>query len=186
MPRYDHLVLERLPDRLERRKRPGFGSAPKRDSRAQADRVSRELDAAIEVQRRRRKPAAIRPELILRVNMDGQRFDEDWEALGLTVLSTDADKSLVLFSSNEELREFRERIAAYRNGPREGRKTAPKAAFLLSIEMIGTVEPADRIAPASRISGSPGRRISARTTRMSSISSFGILVPAIAVVSVPS
>lgn len=145
MPRYDHLVLECLPDRLERRKRRGFGNAPQRDERAQADRISRELDTAIEVQRRRRKPAIVRPDLILRVSMQGQRFDEEWEALGLTVLSTDADKSLVLFASNEELREFRDRIAAYRGGPQEGRKAAPYNGFLSSIGTIGTVEPSDRI-----------------------------------------
>lgn len=153
MPRYDHLVLERLPERFERRKRRGFGRPPQRDERAQADRISRELDTAIEIQRRRRNPTAIRPELILRVDMQGQHFEGDWEALGLTVLSTDPDRSLVLFSSNDELREFRLRIEAYRGGAREGRMAAPHNAFLSSIGAIGTVEPADRIGPRLKEAG---------------------------------
>ncbi|TPQ51188.1 hypothetical protein C2U72_09590 [Prosthecomicrobium hirschii] len=153
MPRYDHLILERLPERFERRKRPGFGQAPQRDERTHADRINRELDTAIEVQRLRRRPTAIRPELILRVSMLGQRFEDDWEALGLTVLSSDADRSLVLFSSNEELRDFRERIAAYSGGAREGRRAAPHNAFLSSIEGIRTVEPVDRIGPRLRDAG---------------------------------
>ena len=153
MALYDHLFLQRLPERFERRKRRGFGEAPQRDPRAQADRVERELEAAIEVQRQRRRPTAIHPDLILRVNMLGQTFEADWEQLGLTVLATDADKTLVLFSSSEELLQFRERIAAYRVGPLPGKKSAAYNAFLSSINAIGTVEPSDRIGPRLRDEG---------------------------------
>lgn len=153
MARYDHLILERLPERFERRRRRGFGGAPQRDPRLQADRVQRELDAAIDLQRRRRPSAAIRPDLILRVNMQGQTFEADWEQLGLTVLSTDVDKTLILFSSSEELRQFRDRIAAYRGEPPPGQRGPPHNAFLSSIEKIGTVEASDRIGPRLREDG---------------------------------
>ena len=145
MPRYDHLILERLPQRFERRKKRGFGAPPHRNPITQADRVQGELNAAIDSQRRRSRPTAIHPDLILRVSMQGQTFEDDWEALGLTVLSSDSDKSLILFSSNEDLRQFRDRIAAYRQGPRDGQRDPPYNSFLSSIDSIGAVDPSDRI-----------------------------------------
>lgn len=112
MARYDHLQLVRLPEQLERRKRQGFGAAPERDRPEHSRRIVTELDDAIAVQQRRRPPEAVNPSLILRVRMTGSLLESDWEALGLTVLSSDADRTLVLFSSNDELRDFRARLVA--------------------------------------------------------------------------
>lgn len=145
MARYDHLRLVRLPEQVERRKRPGFGSAPDRDRPAHSRRLAAELDDAVAVQLRRRPPEAVNPSLILRVRMTGSLLEGDWEALGLTVLSSDADRTLVLFSSNDELREFRDRLAAYGGPIPAGQAGAPYANFVASIAAVGTVEPRDRI-----------------------------------------
>lgn len=145
MPQYEHLNLVRLPERLARRKRPGFGSAPGRDPSTHASKLSGELDTAVETQRKRRKPEFVDPALILRVQMTGSFLEEDWEQLGLTVVSSDRDQTLVLFSSSDDMQEFRARLQAYQGGARPERKAAPYNSFISSIEKIGTVEPKDRI-----------------------------------------
>jgi len=145
MARYEHLPLFRLPERFERRKRPGIGSPPTRDRSAHTSILRAELDAAVEAQQRRRKPEFVDPSLVLRVRMNGQPMEEDWERLGMTVLSSDADRTLVLFSSSDDMREFRARLDAYQAGPPPNQVNAPYNAFVSTIETIGSVEPRDRI-----------------------------------------
>ncbi|WP_396594836.1 S8 family peptidase [Brevundimonas sp. R86498] len=144
MARYDHLRLVRLPEQLERRKT-GGGQAPVRDAPVHGARIRSELDAVIETQKRRRRPDAINPSLILRVQMSGPLLEQEWEKVGLTVLSTDPDRTLVLFSTTDDLTEFRERLEAFSLGVPEGQKGPSFAAFIGGIETIGDVEPRDRI-----------------------------------------
>jgi hypothetical protein len=152
MARYEHLRLLRLPEQMERRKH-GGGRAPERDAPVHAGRIRRELDAAVETQQRRRRPEAIDPALILRVQMAAALQEPEWEKVGLTVLSTDEDRTLVLFASSDELREFRERLEAFAQGPAPDRKGAPYAAFIGGIEHVGAVEPRDRIGPRLKAEG---------------------------------
>ncbi len=116
MPRYEHLRLVRLPEQFERRKTGGGGPPPKRDPMGHSQRLRDELDQAIAVQQQRRRPEFIDPSLILRVQMTGALLEEQWEQLGLTVLSSDADRTLVLFASADDMTEFRQRLAAYAQG----------------------------------------------------------------------
>ena len=143
--RYDHLQLVRLPEQFERRKHGGGGPPPLRDRVEHSRRLREELDTATEAQRRRRKPEFVDPSLILRVQMTGAPLEADWERLGLTLLSSDPDRSLVLFASNDDMREFRERLDAYRVGAPPGQKNAPYNSFIGTIERIGSVEARDRI-----------------------------------------
>ncbi len=83
--------------------------------------------------------------MILRVQMSGAPLEEDWERLGLTVLSSDADRTLVLFASNDDMQDFRARLDAYQGGAPAGQKNAPYNGFIGTIETIGAVEPRDRI-----------------------------------------
>jgi subtilisin family serine protease len=151
--RYDHLELVRLPEQFERRKRPGFGGAPERDPTQYGPKLRTELDDTVDVQRRRRQAEFVDPSLILRVQMSGALLEEDWERIGLTVLSSDADRTLVLFASNDDMRQFRERLDAYQRGAPPGQKQAPYANFIAGIESIGSVEPRDRIGPRLREEG---------------------------------
>jgi hypothetical protein len=144
MAQYAHLTLERLPERLERRKRPGFGQLTARDPQTQATHLTSQLAGAVEQQRQRR-PASVDPDLILRVTMAGQDQEDFWNRSGLTVVASDASKTLILFSTSDELAEFKQRIEAYRGGPPEGQKHPPHAAFISAIESIGAIQPADRI-----------------------------------------
>jgi hypothetical protein len=151
--RYDHLELVRLPDQFERRKHGGGGPPPPRDRDQHTTKLRDELDAATQEQRRRRKPEFVDPSLILRVQMTGALLEEEWERLGLTVVSSDADRTLVLFASSEDMRDFRARLDAYRGGPPPGQKHAPYINFVSGIESIGLVEPRDRIGPRLREEG---------------------------------
>lgn len=145
MPQYDHLRLLRLPQRLERRKTGGGGPPPIRDYAGHSRKLELELNQAIEEQRRRRQPEYVNPALILRVQMSGPLMEEDWERLGLTLLSSDEDRTLVLFSNAEDMAAFRERLTAYSQGPQANRQNAPHAGFLNNIEEIGAVGPQDRL-----------------------------------------
>lgn len=148
MARYEHLKLTRLPERMERRKRPGFGSdVPARNRAEHSGKIRDELNAAIETQRRRRKPELVDPSLILRVEMSGASMEEDWERLGLTIVSSNADRSLILFSSREEMEQLRNRLNEYEGEIPPGQKNARYQTFINSIENVGEVEPKDRIGP---------------------------------------
>lgn len=156
MPQHDHLRLVRLPEQLERRKRPGGGGAPARDPGQHSGRLQAELTAAVEEQQRRRPPEFVDPSLILRVRMNGMTLEEDWERLGLTVLSTDEDKTLVLFATENDLRGFRERLAAYSRGVPDGQATPAYSGFINRVEEIAAVTPQDRIGVRLREEGFTG------------------------------
>jgi subtilisin family serine protease len=153
MARYEHLVLVRLPELLERRKQRGGGPPPERDLAGHSTKLRSELDAAVTAQQRRRKPEFVDPSLILRVQMSGQLLEEQWVQLGLTVLSSDADRTLILFASNDDMRDFRARLQAWQGGVPLGQKAPPYNGFIAAIESIGAVEPRDRIGPRFREDG---------------------------------
>ena len=69
MPRYEHLRMVRLPERLERRKRRGFGGGSNRPNpNAHSQALSEQLSSAIATQVKRRRPT-VTPSLILRVRL---------------------------------------------------------------------------------------------------------------------
>ncbi|WP_197277156.1 S8 family peptidase [Sphingomonas profundi] len=153
MPRYDHLQLLRLPERFERRRQGGGRAVERPDPAGHSQRLGNELDDAVQTQQRRRPPEFVDPSLILRVQMTGALLEEDWNQLGLTVLSSDEDRTLVLFSSTDDMTAFRERLAAFSRGAQPGRQAPAYAAFIGGIETIGAVEPRDRIGIRAREAG---------------------------------
>jgi hypothetical protein len=153
MPRYEHLRLVRLPEQMERRKSPGFGGGASRNAGQHRQKIESELDQAIQTQVSRRRPQAIDPSLILRVRLAGAVPQEEWDRVGLTVVSTDPDRTLVLFASNEEMETFRERLNAYSGPIPVGQKHPPHAGFFAAIEAIESVDPKDRIGPRLRNEG---------------------------------
>jgi subtilisin family serine protease len=150
---YDHLQLVRLPEQFERRKHGGGGPPPERNVADHSGKLESELAEAINTQRQRRKPEFVDPNLILRVQMSGPLMEADWDQLGLTILSSDPDRTLVLFSSTEDMAGFRARLAAYRGGPHGDQKHPPYNSFVAGIEAIGAVEPKDRIGVRFREAG---------------------------------
>lgn len=153
MARYEHLQLLRLPERFERRKTGGGGPPAPRDHADHGRRLRQELDIAVASQQARRRPEFVDPSLILRVQMAGALQEEQWNALGLTVLSSDEDRTLVLFASHDDMADFRARLTAYGGGAPAGQINPPYAAFVGGIESISAIAPADRIGIRAREEG---------------------------------
>lgn len=153
MPQYDHLRLVRLPERLPRRKVGGGGPPPTRNAGAHSGRLRQELDQAVTAQQQRRRADTVDPALILRVQMSGPLLEEEWNRVGLTVLSSDDDRTLVLFSSSDELTEFREKLAAFGRGVQHDKKNPAFANFIANVEAIAEVAPRDRIGVRAREAG---------------------------------
>ncbi len=145
MPHLEHLRLIRLPERFARRKNGGGSPPPTRDLRGHSARLTAELNTVVAAQRARRRPEFVDPALILRVRMVGARQESTWEGLGLTVLSSDSDRTLVVFADHDDLRDFRQRIDAYSQGVPPGQQNPAYASFIANVESIGDVEPRDRI-----------------------------------------
>lgn len=153
MAQYDHLQLVRLPERLPRRKTGGGGPPPARNFGGHSAKLGQELDVAIAAQQRRRRPDAVDPALILRVQMNGPFLEEEWAKVGLTVLSSDEDRSLVLFSSSDDLAEFRRKLSVYGQGIPAGQVNASYAGFIANVDAIAEVAPRDRIGLRARGEG---------------------------------
>lgn len=148
MAEYEHLRLVKMPQQFERRKKPGFGSAPSRNNQQRVTHgtsLISQLDSTVSYIRSKRRPGNIDPSLIMKVKYEGSAADEDWERLGLHVLSHDEDKTLVLFSSNDSLLSLTERIAAY-SGPIPPNQRNPSYNnFVGNLISIETITASDRL-----------------------------------------
>ncbi|TQV68040.1 S8 family peptidase [Denitrobaculum tricleocarpae] len=80
-------------------------------------------------------------------------MEQDWEGLGLTVLSTDDDNTLVLFASTYDLEEFRARLDAYDGPIPDEQQNRRYAGFVDRIGDVGTIEPRDRLGVRAREDG---------------------------------
>lgn len=152
MPQLDHLQLVRLPETLPRRKTGFPGPTPQRGG-GYGRRVRTEVEAAIEAQIRNRPAQFVDPSLILRVRMNGLLLEEDWAALGLTLLSTDEDRNIVLFSSAGDLAALMQRLDAFDGPIPEGQVGRRYEGFVSRIESVGTLASRDRIGVRFREAG---------------------------------
>jgi len=98
---------------MPRRKNGGGGPPPPRNPRGHSDHLGHERDQDVTAQRQGRRPDAVDPSLIPRVQMSGPLLEEEWSRVRLTVLSSDEDRTLVLFSSSDELTELQRKLDAY-------------------------------------------------------------------------
>ncbi|MGH7715607.1 MAG: hypothetical protein ACREML_06365, partial [Vulcanimicrobiaceae bacterium] len=85
--------------------------------------------------------------------MSGMTLEEDWERLGLTLLASDEDKTLLLFASDDDLQGFRDRLQAYSQGTPAGQGAPAYSGFIDRVEEIGAVQPRDRIGMRLREDG---------------------------------
>ncbi|MYM38645.1 S8 family peptidase [Duganella qianjiadongensis] len=153
MPNYAHLKLVRMPEQFERRLQQGFGRPYARDKGPHAAKLTTDLNNAVAIQQGRRRPEFIDPALILKVKMVGALYEPDWESLGLTVLSSDSDRTLVLFSSVDDMAALRNRFIAYAGPIPQDQKNPPFQNFVTAIDAIDVVGPDDRIGLAFRQAG---------------------------------
>jgi len=156
MPNLQHLPLPRADYDLPRKKKRGFGTPPSRPYGPHGRLLTRQVDDVLTQFRRRSRPAGIDPSLILRIRLDPHATidEETWERSGLVLLSIDENKTLVLFSSDEELSAFRSRLSEYQQGPTDpDQRSAPYTGIFACIDDIAEVEPKDRIGRLFRREG---------------------------------
>ena len=72
-------------------------------------------------------------------------MEDEWDKLGLTLLSSNDDNDIVLFSSTGELEAFFERLDAYDGEIPPGQKGRRHSGFVNRIVDVGVVQPSDRI-----------------------------------------
>ncbi|UPK03823.1 S8 family peptidase [Bradyrhizobium sp. 170] len=152
MPTYDHLPLKRLEGVLERRVH-GFGLAPSREAKQHGARIQTEIEQVVSSYGDLPAIDGIDPSLILKVSVAGNIDEDEWRKIGLTVLSVDGDKSVVLFADDKSLQDFRNKVEAYQGELPLGQKAPPFAGLIAAIESVALLNASDRIGPDLRAAG---------------------------------
>ncbi|MEQ8708994.1 MAG: S8 family peptidase [Rhodospirillales bacterium] len=80
-------------------------------------------------------------------------LESDWEELGLTLLSSDEDRNIVLFSSAGDLSALLQRLEDYDGPVPNGQKGRRYEGFVTRIEDVGTLTPNDRLGIRLREAG---------------------------------
>lgn len=147
MADFEHLPLVRLP-RLEAHRKTGNPPpTPTRDRRIHADKVTADVTTALAAEASRQRIAGIDPSLILRVEMSDQMAEDEWRRAGFQVLAQDANKVLILFTSDIELTEFRSRLAKFKDDALTDKGNPPHNGLFANIEAVSAIPPDDRIGP---------------------------------------
>lgn len=153
MAQLDHLQLIRARVPIARRKTGGGGAPPGRGG-GHGGALRAETQAAVAKQQDAKPAAFVDPSLLLRVQVDGHIAESDWERLGLSVVSTDADRTVLLFSSTGDLTEFIDRLSKFDAPPANPDQKNPNYAGLVGrIDGIGGLAPRDRLGPKIKAEG---------------------------------
>jgi subtilisin family serine protease len=152
MASYDHLPLKRLEGVLERRVH-GFGRAPSREANQHGARIQKQIEDTISTFNSFSPVGGIDPSLILKISVAGNIDEDEWRKIGLTVLSVDGDKSVVLFANDKSLQEFRNKVEAYQGEIPPGQKAPQFAGLVAAIEAVSLLTPSDRMGPELRAAG---------------------------------
>jgi hypothetical protein len=115
--------------------------------------LAADLDIAVTAHANRAPIDGVNPSLILKVKTSAPVEESEWARVGLTVLASEPDATLILFASDAELSAFRERIRAYQEQPPENQKHPRFAGFCGAIDSMGEVTPEDRIGLGFRKQG---------------------------------
>lgn len=153
MAQLDHLQLIRARAPIARRKTGGGGAPPGRGG-GHGGALRNETQAAVAEQKAAKPAAFVDPSLLLRVQVDGHIAESEWERLGLLVVSSDADRTVLLFSSTGDLTEFVDRLSKFDAPPAKLDQKNPNYAGLVGrIDGIGWLAPRDRLGPKIKAQG---------------------------------
>jgi hypothetical protein len=156
MPNFPHLLIPRADFEPARRKMAAFGRLPQRVHGDHGPVLQDQLDAVVQLFQASPQPEGINPDLILRIQLHPTATvdEEAWDRCDLKLLSIDRGKTLVLFASDQQLAEFRQRLQAYQAGPRDADQRSPQYASIFScIDRIETVGGEDRIGRSFHMAG---------------------------------
>jgi Subtilase family len=141
---FEHLPLPKINLQLPRRSAGGGGGGGKRDNRPKhgAD-VLGQIDKLEKASAERKSSFRLDPKLIFKIKIaDKFRLSEvDLEKSGLTLLAQEpsVNKAVVVFSSDAQLTELRNRLKSY-----SGIVTGLQNDYLDAVEEIVPLEPSDR------------------------------------------
>lgn len=153
MAQYDHLQLIRAREPIARRKTGGGGPPPKRDG-GHGGRLKFDIEAAVTTQQAARPAAFVDPSLLLRVRLEGHVAEDEWDKLGLSVVSSDEDRTVLLFSSSGDVTAFLSRLDAFDAPPaKEAQKNRNFAGLVGRIDGVGALSPRDRLGPKIKAAG---------------------------------
>ena len=153
MTQLDHLQLIRARVPSARRKTGGGGAPPERtDGHGGALRTMTQI--AVEMQQTAKPASFGDPSMLLRVQVDGHIAENEWEKLDLSVVSSDADRTVLLFSSTGDLTEFFDRLEKFDAPPAKPDQKNPNYAGLVGrIDEISGLVPQDRLGPRLKAEG---------------------------------
>lgn len=153
MAQLDHLQLIRARVPIARRKTGGGGAPPRRGG-GHGGALQAETRTAVAEQQAAKPAAFVDPSLLLRVQVDGHIAEGEWERLGLSVVSSDADRTVLLFSSTGDLTEFMDRLSKFDELPANPDQKNPNYAGLVGrIDGIGGLAPRARLGPKIKAEG---------------------------------
>jgi hypothetical protein len=153
MAQLDHLQLIRARVPIARRKTGGGGAPPGRGG-GHGGALQAETRTAVAEQQAAKPAAFVDPSLLLRVQVDGHIAESEWERLGLSVVSSDADRTVLLFSSTGDLTDFMDRLSKFDELPANPDQKNPNYAGLVGrIDGIGGLAPRDRLGPKIKAEG---------------------------------
>ncbi len=152
---YPHLPLVRTDTVQDRRRRRG-GPPPVRANPEEHGRhISESVDSVLRQFSIPSAETGIDPALIFKIRLDGSVDEDEWRRSGLVVLSREPGSTLILFSNDQELLEFRNRLSSYQAGP-QGDQIHPSYNNLfatISEDGLVPLSPEDRI--GARLSATP-------------------------------
>lgn len=153
MAQLDHLELIRAREPIARRKTGGGGPPPERGG-GHGGKLKSDTKAAVTAQQGAKPAAFVDPSLLLRVRIEGHVAEDEWERLGLSVVSSDADRMVLLFSSTGDITEFLHRLDRFDAPPaKAGQKARNYAGLVGRIDGVGTLAPRDRLGPKIKAAG---------------------------------
>ena len=143
MPRdLEHLELRRVQGTLPRRLHGGGSTIDRADRAQHGHRLRDEAEGIVQSFQQRPRRPGIEPALIFKVELDRRAYldDDRLERMGLQVLARDPNKTLVVFTSDEDLTAFRRQLRSY-----SGDAPGPAYAELGGIERLVELGAADRV-----------------------------------------
>lgn len=140
---FEHLKLPRIINiELPRRSSGGFGGTKRTDVSEHGKQLLDQISSLIEPVKQKTSPFRLDPKLIFKIKVaEKYSFSDNLVTqTGLNVLAREPNKAIVVFSSDNELTEFKKRLENYSQI-----KDGPKYEYLEAIDELVPLEPEDRI-----------------------------------------
>ncbi|WP_256874505.1 hypothetical protein [Nostoc sp. C057] len=140
---FEHLKLPRIINiELPRRSTGGFSGTKRTNVSEHGKELLGQISTLIEPVKQKTSPFRLDPKLIFKIKVaENYSFSDNLVTqTGLNVLAREPNKAIVVFSSDNELTEFKKRLESYSQI-----KDGPKYEYLGAIDELVPLEPQDRI-----------------------------------------